>query len=45
MDEFDALGDVALEAVVTSLEKLILVVVSAADNVNSLLGTVGLYKS
>jgi hypothetical protein len=44
MDEFDALGDVALEAIVTSLEKLLLVIVGAADDVNRLLGTVGLYK-
>ena len=42
LDELNALGDVALEAVVGGLEQLLLVVVSTADNVNRLLGTVGL---
>jgi hypothetical protein len=42
-NKLDTLGDVTLEAVVTSLEKLLLVVVRAADNVDRLLGTAGLY--
>jgi hypothetical protein len=41
LGELDALGDVALQAVVASLEKLLLVVVGTADNVDSLLGTAG----
>lgn len=45
MDKFNALGDVALEPVVTGLEELLLVVVGAADDVNGLLGTAGLYKN
>lgn len=40
-DELDALADVALQAVVAGLEKLLLLVVGAADNVDGLLGTVG----
>lgn len=41
LGELDALGDVALQAVVASLEQLLLVVVGAADDVNGLLGTAG----
>jgi len=41
LGELDALGDVALQAVVASLEQLLLVVVGAADNVNGLLRTAG----
>ena len=39
-DEFDALADVALQAIVAGLEKLLLLVIGAADNVDGLLGTV-----
>jgi len=42
LDELDALGDVATKALVASLEKLLLVVVCAADDVDGLLGTAGL---
>lgn len=41
LGELNALGDVALQAVVASLEQLLLVLVGAADNVNSLLGSAG----
>ena len=41
LGELDALGDVALQAVVASLEQLLLVLVGAADDVNGLLGTAG----
>ena len=41
-DELDALADVAIQAVVAGLEKLLLCIVGAADNVNGLLGTTGL---
>lgn len=43
-NEFDALGDVAVEAVVAGLEKLLLMVVGAADHVDGLLGTRGLFS-
>lgn len=43
LDKFDALGDVALEAVIASLEELLLVVVGAADDVDSLLSTAWLF--
>src|SRR5690349_936982 len=39
LGELDALGDVALQAVVASLEQLLLVVVGTADDVDGLLGT------
>jgi hypothetical protein len=42
LDELDALADVTLQAVVAGLEKLLLLVVGAADNIDSLFGTVGL---
>ena len=45
LDELDTLGDVALEALVAGLEQLLLVVVCAADNVDRLLGTVGLFPA
>lgn len=44
MGKVDAFGNVALEAGVASLEKLLLVVVGAADNVDSLLSSSGLRK-
>jgi hypothetical protein len=42
LDELDALADVTLQAIVAGLKKLLLLVVGAADNIDSLLGTVGL---
>jgi hypothetical protein len=41
LGEVDALGDVAFQAVVASLEQLLLVVVDAADDVDGLLSTAG----
>ena len=41
LGELDALGDVALQAVVASLKQLLLVVVGAADDIDGLLGTAG----
>ena len=41
LGELDALRDVALQAVVASLEQLLLVVVGAADDIDGLLGTAG----
>ena len=41
-DELDTLADVALQTLVAGLEKLLLVLVCAADDVDSLFGTVGL---
>lgn len=45
LDKLDALGDVALEAIIGDLEKLLLVVIGAADNVNGLLSTGRLFHS
>lgn len=45
LDEFNALGDVALETLVASLKQLLLMVISAADNINGLLSTGGLIHS
>ena len=42
LDEFDTLGNVALEAFVASLEELLLMVVGTADDVDGLFGAVGL---
>ena len=41
-DELDTLADVALQALVAGLEKLLLVLVCAADDIDGLFGTVGL---
>jgi hypothetical protein len=41
LGELNALGNVALEAVVAGLEELLLVVVGAADDIDGLLGTAG----
>lgn len=41
LGELNALGDVALEAIVAGLEKLLLVVIGTADDIDSLLGTTG----
>jgi hypothetical protein len=43
-DELDALADVALQAVVAGLEKLLLCIVGAANDINGLLGTSGLSR-
>lgn len=43
--ELDALGNVTLQAIVASLQELLLVVVDVANNVNGLLGTTGLRRS
>jgi hypothetical protein len=40
-DELDALGDVTTEALVAGLEELLLLLVGAANDVDSLLGTAG----
>jgi hypothetical protein len=45
LDELNTLGNVALEAVVASLEQLLLVLVGAADNINGPLGTTGLVST
>lgn len=41
-DELDTLADVTLQTIVAGLEKLLLVLVCTADDVDGLLGTVGL---
>jgi hypothetical protein len=43
-DELDTLGDVALEIRVASLEELLLVFVGAADDIDGLLSTAGLWS-
>lgn len=42
LDELDALGNVSFQAVIASLEELLLMFIGAADNVNGLLGAAGL---
>lgn len=41
LSKLDALGNVALQALVGFLEKLLLIVIGAADNIDSFLSTVG----
>jgi hypothetical protein len=43
LDEFDTLGDVALKDIVASREKLLLVFVGAADDIDGLFSTAGLW--
>lgn len=45
VDKLNALGNVALKTLVTSLEELLLVVIDTANDVDRLLGSVGLCQS
>ena len=42
--KLNALGNIALEAVVASLKEFLLMVISTTDDVDGLLGTVRLFK-